>query len=91
MTKRWTQGATLWLVWMLGMWAAFFVLCSQTSLRGSGARLATFRLSGVDGPAWSEVLGAAPRGCCGNKPPSVVIRIDGQQQTAKEGDLCARL
>jgi hypothetical protein len=32
--SRWTPGAVLWLLWMIGMWAAFFVLLLTDELAG---------------------------------------------------------
>jgi hypothetical protein len=32
--RRWTPGATLWFLWMIGMWAAFWVLLVADELDG---------------------------------------------------------
>jgi hypothetical protein len=32
--RRWTPGATLWFLWMVGMWVAFYILLFADKLEG---------------------------------------------------------
>jgi hypothetical protein len=51
--RRWTPGATLWFLWMVGMWVAFYILLFADKLEDSGAPFAIFR-------SWSRSFFGCP-------------------------------